>query len=137
MSDIILEIKNLEVHYPIFGGILQRKVGEVRGVDKVDLTISKGDVVGLVGESGSGKTTLGKAIVNILQVAAPTVEVRGEINLFEKDGSKVNLLTLKRKELLKYRKRIQMIFQDPFSSLNPRMIVKDIVKEPMDIHSLL
>ena len=136
MSDPILKIKNLNVEFPLFGGILQREVSHVHAVKDLNLNVSEGSTLGIVGESGSGKSTLGKAILNVLKLTAPDVRVSGEILLKEKDGY-IDLLALDKKEILQYRPKLQMIFQDPFSSLNPRMIVKDIIKEPLDIHTNL
>jgi len=136
MSDPILKIKNLNVEFPLFGGILQREVSHVHAVKDFNLNVSEGSTLGIVGESGSGKSTLGKAILNVLKLTAPDVRVSGEILLKEKDGY-IDLLALDKKEILQYRPKLQMIFQDPFSSLNPRMIVKDIIKEPLDIHTNL
>ena len=135
-SNHILEIQNLNVEFPIFGGILQREISAVHAVKNFNLKIQQGQTMAIVGESGSGKSTLGKAIINVLKLTAPEVRINGEI--FLKDGnSKKNILTLKKQELIKYRSNIQMIFQDPYSSLNPRMIVKDIIREPMDIQDTL
>ena len=136
MSDPILKIKNLNVEFPLFGGILQREVSHVHAVKDFNLDVSEGSTLGIVGESGSGKSTLGKAILNVLKLTAPDVRVSGEILLKEKGGY-IDLLALDKKEILQYRPKLQMIFQDPFSSLNPRMIVKDIIKEPLDIHTNL
>ena len=136
MNDPILKIKNLNVEFPLFGGILQREVSHVHAVKDLNLNVSEGSTLGIVGESGSGKSTLGKAILNVLKLTAPDVRVSGEILLKEKDGY-IDLLALDKKEILQYRPKLQMIFQDPFSSLNPRMIVKDIIKEPLDIHTNL
>ena len=136
MSDPILKIKNLNVEFPLFGGILQREVSHVHAVKNFNLNVSEGSTLGIVGESGSGKSTLGKAILNVLKLTAPDVRVSGEILLKEKGGY-IDLLALDKKDILKYRPKLQMIFQDPFSSLNPRMIVKDIIKEPLHIHTNL
>ena len=136
MSNEILKINNLNVEFPLFGGILQREVSHVHAVKNVDLTVNKGETIGIVGESGSGKSTLGKAILSVLKITAPDVRVTGEI-LLNDNGEYVDLLKLNRKDIIPYRPQIQMIFQDPFSSLNPRMIVQDIIKEPMDIHTSL
>ena len=132
----ILTIDNLNVEFPLFGGILQREVSAVHAVKNVSLEIPKGKTIGIVGESGSGKSTLGKAIINVLKLTAPDVRVNGSIYLNENDNN-VDILSLNREEILKYRSDIQMIFQDPFSSLNPRMIVSDIIKEPLDLHTSL
>ena len=135
MSDkkTILNIKNLSVNFPIFGGIFQRKISSVKAVKNLSLELLEGETLGIVGESGSGKSTLGKAILNVLKLTAPDVEISGKILL----NNKVDLLSLNGKEMKPHRTDIQMIFQDPFSSLNPRMIVKDIIKEPLDIHTNL
>jgi len=132
----ILKINNLNVEFPLFGGILQREVSHVHAVKNLSLSVNKGETIGIVGESGSGKSTLGKAILNILRITAPDVRVTGEIFL-DNYGKQVDLLKLNRSDIVQYRPQIQMIFQDPFSSLNPRMIVQDIIKEPMDIHTTL
>ena len=136
MSDSILKINNLNVTFPLFGGILQREVASVHAVKDFSIDIKEGKTIGIVGESGSGKSTLGKAILNVLKLTAPDVRIGGEVLLKDND-SFIDLLSLSKKELLKYRPQMQMIFQDPFSSLNPRMIVKDIIKEPLDIHTQL
>ena len=132
----ILKINNLNVEFPLFGGILQREVSYVHAVKDLSFTANRGETIGIVGESGSGKSTLGKAILNVLRITAPDVRVTGEI-LLNDNGNYIDLLKLNRKEIIQYRPQIQMIFQDPFSSLNPRMIVQDIIKEPMDIHTSL
>ena len=132
----ILKINNLNVEFPLFGGILQREVSYVHAVKDLSFTANRGETIGIVGESGSGKSTLGKAILNVLRITAPDVRVTGEI-LLNDNGNYIDLLKLNRREIIQYRPQIQMIFQDPFSSLNPRMIVQDIIKEPMDIHTSL
>ncbi len=132
----ILKVKDLKVSFPLFGGVFQRKVAEVRAVDGVSFDIMPGETIGIVGESGCGKSTLGKAIINVLKLTAPDVEVSGDVSL-NVEGEFINLLGLTRKEMTKHRPLIQMIFQDPFSSLNPRMIVGDIIQEPLDLHTKL
>jgi len=134
MSDPILKIKNLSVEFPLFGGIFQREVAKVNAVKNLSVDIEQGKTIGIVGESGSGKSTFGKAILNVLKLTAPDVRVSGEVWLKE-DNEYIDILSLSKKELQEYRPKMQMIFQDPFSSLNPRMIVKDIIKEPLDIHT--
>ncbi len=136
INDAILKIKNLHVEFPLFGGIFQREVSAVHAVKNVSLDIPKGKTIGVVGESGSGKSTLGKAIINVLRLTAPDVRVSGSICLNE-NNNEIDILSLNREEILKYRSKIQMIFQDPFSSLNPRMIVRDIIQEPLDLHTSL
>ena len=130
----ILKIKNLNVEFPIFGGIFQREVSAVHAVKNFNLNIEKGKTIGIVGESGSGKSTLGKAILNVLKLTAPDVRVGGEI-LYKYKNKFIDVLSQDQETTLKLRPFIQMIFQDPFSSLNPRMLVKDIIKEPLDIHT--
>ena len=124
------------VDFPIFGGIMQRQIDSVHAVKKVSFDLFKGETLGIVGESGSGKSTLGNAILNVLNLTAPDVQIDGKIFLNINDQS-VDILDLKKDEMKRYRKHIQMIFQDPYSSLNPRMLVKDIVKESLDINSTL
>ena len=136
MSDSILKIKNLNVEFPLFGGILQKEVSSVHAVKNFSIDVNKGSTIGIVGESGSGKSTLGKAILNVLKLTAPDVRISGEINI-NNDGKFIDLLSLPKSEMINYRPQIQMIFQDPFSSLNPRMIVKDIIQEPLDLHTSL
>ena len=132
----ILKINNLNVEFPLFGGIFQREVSHVHAVKNLSVNIEQGKTVGVVGESGSGKSTFGKAILNVLKLTAPDVRVSGEVWL--KEGNDyIDILSLSKNELQAYRPKMQMIFQDPFSSLNPRMIVKDIIKEPLDIHTNL
>ena len=132
----ILKIKNLNVEFPIVGGILQKEVSAVHAVKNFDLEIEKGKTIGIVGESGSGKSTLGKAILNVLKLTAPDVRVNGEI-MFKYKNKYLNILNQDADKTLEIRPYIQMIFQDPFSSLNPRMLVKNIIQEPLDIHTNL
>ncbi|MGD9200399.1 MAG: ATP-binding cassette domain-containing protein [Chitinispirillia bacterium] len=133
MDNILLDVKDLKVTFPVFGGIFQRKIAEIRAVDGVSFSVFDKETFGLVGESGSGKSTIGKAIISVLKTTAPYVEVKGSVNLFN-GNKKVDLLGLSRKKILPHRKYVQMIFQDPYSSLNPRMLVGDIIQEPMDIN---
>jgi ABC-type oligopeptide transport system ATPase subunit len=130
----ILEVKNLSVRFPVFGGVLLRKTGEVRAVDGVSLTLDQGETLGLVGESGSGKTTVGRAIINILRAMSYNVDIDGEV-LYHHPSGVIDLARLTRHQMRPYRADIQMIFQDPYSSLNPRMSVEQIVEEPLKIHT--
>ena len=130
----ILKIHNLDVQFPIFGGIFQKKISTVHAVNNVSLSLIKGETLGIVGESGSGKSTLGNAILNVLRLTAPEVKISGKI-ILNNDQEEVDLLQLSRSNMKPYRKHIQMIFQDPYSSLNPRMIVKDIIREPLNINT--
>jgi len=130
----ILEVKDLDVRFPVFGGVLLRKQGEVHAVKGVSFSLEKGETLGLVGESGSGKTTVGRAIINILRAMTYSVDISGDI-LYHHSAGTVNLASLDRQAMLPYRTDIQMIFQDPYSSLNPRMSVGQIVEEPLKIHT--
>src|SRR5262249_9686326 len=122
----LLEVRGLAMHFPISEGIVvTRRVGDVKAVDGVDFTIGRGETLGLVGESGCGKTTTGRCI---LRLEKPTA---GEI-LF--DGQDVN--RMERRDLIALRRRMQVIFQDPYSSLNPRMKVGDIIAEPIKVHGV-
>ena len=130
----ILEVKDLRVRFPVFGGVLLRKIAEVKAVDGLSFDLLKGETLGLVGESGCGKSTVGRAIVNILHAMNYGVEISGQI-LYHHNGESVNLTSLSRSQMRPYRSAIQMIFQDPYSSLNPRMTVNQIVEEPLKIHA--
>ncbi len=121
----LLRISDLRVHFPITSGILQRRSGWVRAVDGVDLALRRGETLGLVGESGSGKTTIGRAIVRLNEPRTGTITLDG-----------TDLLTLKGNELRARRRDVQMVFQDPYSSLDPRHTVGDILGEPLSVHDL-
>ena len=129
----LVNLKNLTVSFPVSGGIMGQKVAEVKAVDGVSFSIGRSEIVGLVGESGCGKTTVGRAMINILKYIAPDVEVGGEI-VYHFDGENVDFNKLHPRRMRKYRSRVQMIFQDPYASLNPRMTVAQIVDEPLKIH---
>ena len=128
-TDLLLEVNDLKMYFPIQKGLLKRTTGYVKAVDGVSLSIKKGETLGLVGESGCGKTTTGRCIVRVYR---PT---DGEI-IFHVDDEEVNLNSLDRQELKAFRRNMQMIFQDPFSSLNPRMTVLDLVGEPLLAHGI-
>ena len=130
----ILSVSDLIVDFPVFGGILQKEIDQVHAVKNVSFELYKGETLGIVGESGSGKSTLGNAILNVLRLTAPDVKISGEINL-NIDDNQIEISNLSRSESKPFRKHIQMIFQDPYSSLNPRMLVKDIIREPLDINT--
>jgi ABC-type oligopeptide transport system ATPase subunit len=130
----ILEVKNLHVRFPVLGGVLLRQTGAVHAVDGVSFALAQGETLGLVGESGSGKTTVGRSIVNILQAMSYRVEISGEI-LYHGVHGTIDLAPLSRRQMRSYRTDLQMIFQDPYSSLNPRMSVQQIVEEPLIIHT--
>ena len=124
--DVVLEVRNLVKHFPIGGGLLGSPRGLVRAVDGVSFTIRRGETLGLVGESGCGKTTTGRAI---LQLDPPT---SGQVLFGGRD-----LTTLDEAELRGMRRRLQVIFQDPYSSLNPRMTVGQIIAEPLAVHGIV
>ena len=130
----ILSVSDLIVDFPVFGGILQKEIDQVHAVKKVSFELYKGETLGIVGESGSGKSTLGNAILNVLRLTAPDVKISGEIKL-NIDDNQIEISNLSRSDSKPFRKHIQMIFQDPYSSLNPRMLVKDIIREPLDINT--
>jgi len=132
----ILEVQDLCVSFPVLGGVFARKVGEVKAVDGVSFVLEQGETLGLVGESGCGKTTVGRAIVNILSAMVYGVEISGSV-VYHHAGGSVDLARLGREKMRPYRPDIQMIFQDPYSSLNPRMMVGQIVEEPLGIHTSL
>ena len=132
----ILKIDQLDIQFPIFGGVFQKTISTVHAVKKVSLSLMKGETLGIVGESGSGKSTLGNAILNVLRLTAPDVKISGKVSLLQ-NNKEIEILNLSRSEMKPYRKHIQMIFQDPYSSLNPRMIVKDIIREPLNINTTL
>ncbi len=119
----LIEVKNLKVYFPVYGGVLRKKTGEIKAVDDVSFSIPKGKTVGLVGESGSGKTTIGRAMLRLTPVSG------GEILFNDK-----NVLSLSEKEFRPYRRKMQMIFQDPYGSLNPRMTIFQIIGEAFEIH---
>ena len=126
----ILEVKNLRKFFPVQKGILRKIVGQVRAVDDVSISINKGETVSIVGESGCGKTTTARCIMRAID---PT---SGEIKFNTKNGEIIDLASLSRDEVRPYRDDIQMIFQDPFSSLNPRMTLFDIVGEPLLVNGM-
>ena len=125
MSEPILKVKGLKVHFPVSGGFLAKKQ-IVKAVDGVDFEIAEGETFGLVGESGCGKSTTGRALVKIYEPTAGSIIFEGE-----------DITKIKGAKLMKFRQDMQMIFQDPYASLNPRMTVGEIIREPMDIHGIL
>jgi len=137
VNEVLLSVKDLKVFFPIFGGIFYHRIGEVKAVDGVSFDMMRGETLGLVGESGCGKSTTGRALINVLRFIAPDVHLSGEINLTDKEKGQVNLIKMSKDEMRPYRSRIQMVFQDPYSSLNPRLTVKQIIEEPLTIHTKL
>jgi peptide/nickel transport system ATP-binding protein len=126
----LLEVTGLKKHFPIEKGFARRVAGYVKAVDDVDFYIQEGEALGLVGESGCGKTTLGRCVVRAI---TPTA---GKIDFRLPDDSVVNLATLEKRELRQMRRYMHMIFQDPYSSLDPRMTVMEIIAEPLRYHNL-
>jgi oligopeptide transport system ATP-binding protein len=132
----LLEVKDLRVRFPVSGGVFSRKVAEIRAVDGVSFGLADGETLGLVGESGCGKSTVGRAIINILRHMSYGVDVAGKV-LYNHQTGLVDLASLSRRRMRPYRADLQMIFQDPYSSLNPRMTVMQIIDEPLKIHTSL
>lgn len=126
MNKPLLEVKNLKQHFPVLGGVFQRPVGTVHAVDGVSFNVAPGETVGLVGESGCGKTTLGRSVAQLYKPTAGNVLFEGQ-----------ELTDLSRKSMQPIRARLQMIFQDPMESLNPRHTIGEILEEPFLIHSRL
>ena len=125
-NEILVEVKGLKKYFPITQGvILQRHVGDIKAVDGLDFFIRRGETLGLVGESGCGKTTVGRTILQLYRPTAGHVYFEGE-----------DLTQMKGEQLRRMRRRMQMIFQDPYASLNPRMTVGGIVGEPLEVHNI-
>lgn len=125
-QEVLLEVSELRVHFPVTSGIFsRRKVASIRAVDDVSLTIKRGETLGLVGESGSGKTTLGRCILRLVNPTSGKVKF---------DGDRIDQMT--GKNMQSVRKKMQIIFQDPFGSLDPRMTCGDIIGEPLIVHNL-
>jgi peptide/nickel transport system ATP-binding protein len=127
-NEVLLEVKDLKKHFPIQKGVFKRTVGQVKAVDGVDFAIKKGETFGLVGESGCGKSTTGRTILRLLE---PT---EGEVTFHHPEIGKINVAQADAKQLQRIRPEMQIIFQDPFSSLDPRMTVGRIVAEPLVIN---
>lgn len=127
---VILEVQDLKLYFPIYQGFIQRHVGDVRAVDGVTFSLRDGEVLGLVGESGCGKTTVGRTILRLYNPTA------GEIWYTRPNGERINIASISQKQMKPLRREMRMIFQDPFSSLNPRLTVRDIISEPLEIHGV-
>lgn len=125
MRGPLLQVNNLRKFFPIHGGLLQREVNNVKAVNDVSFNINSGEVVGLVGESGSGKTTVGRTILRLEKATSGTVQFDGK-----------NVITLGTSEMRNHRKRMQMIFQDPYASLNPREKVRAVLIHPLKLHKI-
>jgi oligopeptide transport system ATP-binding protein len=124
-NNVLLRVDNLVKHFPIMRGIFQRQVGAVRAVDGISFDVKRGETLGLVGESGCGKSTTGRAVLQLYRPTSGSVYFDG-----------VDLTKLKGEELRVMRRKMQMIFQDPYASLNPRMTVGEIIREPLLVHNL-
>jgi oligopeptide/dipeptide ABC transporter ATP-binding protein len=123
MTEPLLEVRGLRTHFPILSKLLRRRVGSVRAVDGIDFTLAPGEVLGIVGESGSGKTTAGKTILKLIEPSQGAIVFEGR-----------DITRLSPREMMPLRRRMQIIFQDPMSSLNPRMTVGRILAAPFEIH---
>src|SRR5436189_5907562 len=123
VSDAVLEVMDLKKHFPVKRGIIRRTVGQVYAVDGVSFDVREGETLGLVGESGCGKSTVARTVLRLLEPTSGTIKLDGH-----------DLTHLPKSELRPYRREMQIIFQDPFSSLNPRMSAGDIVGEPLAVH---
>ncbi len=154
-NDTLLRVENLKMHFPIHGGFFRQVVNYVRAVDDVSFSIRRGETLGLVGESGCGKTTVGRCIARAYKPTAGSIfftedddltDVQKKLHVHMSDfsgedgasqGHAIDLAKPDRQDLRHYRRKIRMIFQDPYSSLNPRMTVFDIVADPLRIHNIL
>jgi len=124
-NNVLLRVEELMMHFPIYRGVFQRQVGAVRAVDGVSFDVKRGETLGLVGESGCGKSTAGRTILQLYKPTAGNVTFDGK-----------NLVKLKGEEMRQMRRKMQMIFQDPYASLNPRMTVGQLVGEPLMVHNV-
>jgi oligopeptide transport system ATP-binding protein len=124
-NETLLHVEDLKMHFPIYRGVFQRQVGAVRAVDGVSFDVKRGETLGLVGESGCGKSTTGRTILQLYKPTAGRVSFGG-----------TDLLTLKGEQMRQMRRKMQMIFQDPYASLNPRMTVAQLVGEPLMVHNV-
>jgi len=125
MPEYLLEVKNLKTYFPVYGGIFRHQVGKVYAVDDLSLKVKPGETIGLVGESGCGKTTVGRSIIGLYKPYSGKILYNGQ-----------QVSDFKRKKLKEYRKNVQMIFQDPFESLNSRHTIGNILEEPFVIHNI-
>src|SRR6184192_4050653 len=121
----LLEVTDLVKHYPVRGGVLRRKVGTVHAVDGVSFTLGIGETLGLVGESGCGKSTVARSILRLVEPTGGRIRING-----------LDITHLGKADLRPHRRSMQIVFQDPFASLNPRMTAGDIVGEPLSVHGL-
>ncbi|MFS0784690.1 ABC transporter ATP-binding protein [Bacillus sp. 1P06AnD] len=125
MSDVLLQVEHIKKHFPITGGVLGKQVGQVKAVDGVSFMVRKGETLGLVGESGCGKSTTGRMLMRLIEPTEGRVIFNGK-----------DLTTMSQAEMRKTRRELQMVFQDPFASLNPRHTVEKILEEPLIVHGI-
>ncbi|PAE95262.1 ABC transporter ATP-binding protein [Shouchella clausii] len=126
MSNVLLEAKGLKMHFPIKAGVIRRTVGYVKAVDGITLNVYKGESLGIVGESGSGKSTLGRMLLRLLDPTEGEVYFNGE-----------QISNLSNRKMRPYRRDMQMVFQDPYASLNPRMTIGELLEEPLLVHKTM
>lgn len=125
MSEVLLKVENVTKNFPIYGGVLNREVAAVKAVQGISFEVKKGETLGLVGESGCGKSTLGRCLIRLHDVSSGNIFYKGQ-----------DITNVQGEELRELRKKLQIIFQDPFASLNPRMTIGSILEEPLIIHNL-
>src|SRR5437868_9209876 len=121
----VLEVTDLIKHYPVRNGLLRRRVGTVHAVDGVSFSVGKGETLGLVGESGCGKSTVARSVLRLVEPSSGAIKLNG-----------TDITGLSKAEMRPHRRSMQIVFQDPFASLNPRMTAGDIVGEPLSVHGL-
>jgi len=122
----LVEVKNLVKYFPLLAGVMRRKIADIKAVDNVSFNIRQGEVLGLVGESGCGKTTVGRCVLRLYDITAGNIYFQGK-----------DITIVQGEELRKLRRDMQLIFQDPYASLNPRMTIGDIIGEPLQVHNLV
>jgi oligopeptide/dipeptide ABC transporter ATP-binding protein len=129
-DNVLLQLKQVKKYFPVTAGVLKKTIGHVKAVDDITIEVHKGETLGIVGESGCGKSTLGKGIMRLYKPTAGQILLKGE------DGNFVDLLSLPKAESFRTRRRIQMVFQDPYASFDPMKNIKNAFDEPMRIHGL-
>ena len=130
-GSLLLKVAHLQKYFPIEQGLLKRVIGHVRAVDDVSLEIYRNETLGLVGESGSGKTTLGRCLLRAIEPTA------GDVTFYPKNGNEIDVLTLDKRGLKALRRQVQLVFQNPYSALDPRKTVLQIVSEPLILHNMV